>query len=187
MLIIVAGMGILTYLLLSSYRTDVLSASMVATVAVPPPIPTPTPLVIRPGWKTFSNSQFGYVIQYPPTLKPTVNLPSDIYLHFVTFTKIPKNEDGVTGPEEVFAISIRKDSLEKEVSFQRSRIEGHSPLAYQGQQQFTHLGQTGIQLNYGSLSLISISRPPNVFTLYFPNVTDASLVNQILESLTFSP
>ena len=183
MFVILAGMGLLTHLVLSSYHNEVLSAS--STIHVAAPTPTPTPVIVRPGWNIFSNPQFAYSIEYPPTVKPTVNLPSDVYLHFVTFTTIPKNEEGSTPPVEVFAISIRKDSLENEVAFQRSRIEGHGPVTYQGQRPFTHLGHTGIQLDYGSLSLISISRPPVVFTIYFPNLTDASFVNQILETLLF--
>jgi hypothetical protein len=192
MLVILAGMGTLTYLLLSSYRNEVLSAS--TSVRITAPTPTPTPVILRPGWSVFSNPQYAYSIQYPPTVKPIVNPPSDIYLYFVTFTTIPKDDEIVTLPEDIYSLSIRKDSLENEVAFQRSRIEGHNPVAFQEQKQFSYKGQPAIQLNYAPastsakpLTLVSISKSPVVFTIYFPNLTDSSVVDQVLETLTFSP
>ncbi len=188
MLIILAGMGLLAYLLRSSYQNEVLSASSSLLVLAP----TPTPIIKRPDWNIFSNTQFGYSIQYPPGIKPMINPPSDVYLHFVTFTAIPKDEDDAIKPDDMFSLTVRKDSLENEVALQRSRVEGHIPVIYQGQRQITILGKPAIRLDYAPessstkpLSLVSVNRPPVVFTLYFPNTTDASLADQILETLLF--
>ncbi len=155
--------------------------------------PVPTPRIVIPQWKMFTNPQFRYSMQHPPDTEPMINPPSDIYRHFVTFveTLTDKTTEKSTYTE-LFSISLRSSTLDEEVQFQKSRIEGHVPLVVKEQQAFTHLDKPATRIDYVSssgsgelLSFVIVDKPPYALTLYFPNLKDSSLVNRILSTLTF--
>lgn len=155
--------------------------------------PVSTPQIVIPQWKMFNNPQFNYSIQHPPDTEPMINPPSDVYRHFVTF--VQSNTDQTTEEvtnTELFSLSLRNGTLDEEAQFQKSRIEGHVPLIVKEQQSFTHLTKSAMRIDYVSasgsgelLSFIIVDKPPYAFTLYFPNLKDASLVDQVLSTLRF--
>ncbi len=155
--------------------------------------PIPTPQIVIPQWKMFNNPQFNYSIQHPLDTKPMINPSSDVYRHFVTFVESTTDNttDEVT-KTELFSLSVRNGTLEEEVQFQKSRIEKHVPLIVKEQQTFTHIAYPATRIDYSSasgsgelLSFIIVDKPPYAFTLYFPNLKDASLVDQVLSTLRF--
>lgn len=187
LLVILGGSGVILTLRLFAIFTPLQTGSEFEIAGTP----VPTPQVVIPQWKMFNNPQFNYSIQHPPDTEPIINPPSDVYRHFVTFVQSSTDNttDEVTNTE-LFSLSLRNATLDEEVQFQKSRIEKHVPLVVTNQQTFTHLTYPAVRIDYTSasgsgelLSFIIVDKPPYAFTLYFPNLKDASLVEQVLSTL----
>lgn len=155
------------------------------------PIPLPTPQIVIPEWNMFANAQFHYSIQHPPDTEPVIMPDSDVYRHFVTFVEaITDPATGEATKTELFSLSLRDGTMEEEVQFQKSRIEGHVPLVVKAQQSFSHFTNPATRIDYVSasgsgelLSFIILEKPPLTMTLYFPNLKDTSLVDQVLSTV----
>lgn len=186
-LIILIGGAILVYQL-----TRAIFPATSGEEAIVVQAPQPAPTIVIPEWKVFANPQFRYTLQYPPDTDPYVNPPSDVYTHFVTFAKVVTDEvTEETTREERFSLSVRTSTLEKEIQFQKSRIDGHILMTLTSQVSFSHHGLSASRLDYVSatgsgelLTLVSVAKPPRVFTLYFPKLKNSQFVNDVISTFT---
>lgn len=144
--------------------------------SLPSPTPTPDPTA---NWKTYTNTKFGYSIQYPPALTP-LETTGDIYLHQVEFK----------GPEETYLSGIIVEvrnftNLEEEVSYRKWQVVGHITDKLDSEIPISISGLSGKRLNYFSgqkqFSTIIVPYQKLVYTVE----AESNLLDQILSTFKF--
>ncbi|MBI2330215.1 hypothetical protein HYU94_02410 [Candidatus Daviesbacteria bacterium] len=92
-------------------------------------------------WKTYTNTEYGYLVRYPSLLDQNEIKDNDTYLNLVNF-----RESGQNGGW--FSITVRNSTLEDEIKYQKSQIEGHVLVKLARETKVIIEGFPGVLLEY---------------------------------------
>ncbi|MDZ7587138.1 MAG: hypothetical protein U0946_05240 [Patescibacteria group bacterium] len=145
-----------------AYQTQKLVAQLNTYINKPEPLatesPTPTPDPTA-DWETYTNTQYGYLVKYSPSLNSIKEISDDIYLSLVNFEN-PSSE------KENFQVSVRKSTLNEELQYQKWTIEGHILVELDKENNINFQNYKGIKLEYKP---IEDKKSINPFTIVIIN------------------
>lgn len=132
-------------------------------------------------WKTYTDSQYNYSIQYPDNLLPEKS-SNDIYLSFVSFGNLSDEQN------PWFSVSVRDTKLEDEVKFVKWQ-SSHSLVTLVKEEEITMNGYAAVRLEYEPQrpdvgkpdTYIIVNNGKYSFTLY----AETESIDQILSTFQF--